>query len=397
MPRTSRFLVSTSLALGVVALSGQAAFAAPRAPVPGGKVTVTASVPLKASVNRAFTIDLAVSGEIAGLQAQVMLDQKAAEVGGVIPVARKSKALSPVMNQGGARIGAYGARAFTDGKFLRIAIFPRKAGRLTVNLGRIAAVTATGRRVQIRLAQSAYSVQIGSSKRVFPAATVTAALPGRIARGPIQADSDRNGIVTRQDLFNTSYGWSAGTSAGDVDGNGRVDVSDMQTVLARVRPEPKQLVKAAPMVFTVDTTTDTVDAAPGNKICANTAGLCTLRAALDEANRNPGPDTVAFNIPGPAPQVIQLSSGLGKLIVNQSRHDDRRLHAAGLRREHRSGQQQRASRHRDPRQRRRGQGSRSSSRTSTRRSAASPSIACGGTSGCRRGRATRPSPATSSA
>ena len=318
MPRTSRFLVSTSLALGVVALSGQAAFAGPRAPVPGGKVTVTASVPLKASVHRSFTIDLAVSGEIAGLQAQVMLDQKAAEVGGVIPVARKSKALSPVMNQGGARIGAYGARAFTDGKFLRIAIFPRKAGRLTSTSAasprsrrRAAACRSASRRARTPSRSAAPSAS-SRPRRSRP--------PSRVASlaAPIQADLDRNGIVTRQDLFNTSYGWSAGTSAGDVDGNGRVDVSDMQTVLARVRPEPKQLVKAAPMVFTVDTTTDTVDATPGNKICANTAGLCTLRAALDEANRNPGPDTVAFNIPGPAPQVIQLSSGLGRLIVNQS-------------------------------------------------------------------------------
>ena len=45
-----------------------------------------------------------------------MLDQKAAEVGGVMPVARKGKALNPVMNHGGARIGAYGAQAFDRGQ-----------------------------------------------------------------------------------------------------------------------------------------------------------------------------------------------------------------------------------------------------------------------------------------
>jgi len=234
-----------SLVLGVAVVGSQAAVAAPRASAPGHPVTVTASVPVKASLNHSFSIDVAVSGPIAGLQAQVMLDQKAAEVGGVMPSARGSKGLNPVLNHGGARIGAYGAKAFSGGTFLRIAIFPRKAGRLSIHLGRIAAVTESGRRVQIRLARSDFSVQIGTSKRVFHAATVTAALPGRIARGHIQADSDRNGIVTRQDLFNVAYGWSAGNGDGDVDHNGRVDVADLQTVLTLVKPEPKVLRTAA--------------------------------------------------------------------------------------------------------------------------------------------------------
>lgn len=318
MPRTSRFLISMSLVLGAAALGSQAAVAAERAPAPGHPVAVTATVPAKAALNRPFTIDLDVTGSIAGLQAQVMLDQNAAEVGGVVKVARGSKSLNPVMNHGGARIGAYGAKAFKAGTFLRIAVFPRKSGRLTIHLGRIAAVTESGRRVQIRLVQSGFSVQIGQSKRVFRAASVTAALPGRIARGVIRADSDHNGIVTRQDLFNTQYGWSAGNTAGDVDDNGRVDVSDLQTVLARAKPEPKPLRTAAatvPLTFIVNTNLDAVDATPGDRICATAAGLCSLRAALDECNRHTGPDNVNFAIPGVAPQVIQLT--LGKLTINQ--------------------------------------------------------------------------------
>jgi hypothetical protein len=317
VPRTSRFLISLSLALGVAVVGSQTAVAAQRAPAPGHPVMVTASVPAKAALNRSFTIDVDVSGAIAGLQAQVMLDQKAAEVGGVVTVARGSKGLNPVMNHGGARIGAYGAKAFKQGTFLRIAVFPRKAGRLTIHLGRIAAVTESGRRVQIRLVQSGYSVQIGKSKHVFRAARVTAALPGRIARGIIRADSDRNGIVTRQDLFNTQYGWSAGNAAGDVDANGRVDVSDLQTVLARVKPEPRLLRTAAtaPLTFVVNTGVDAVDATPGDRICATAAGTCSLRAALDECNRHSGPDTVNFALPGLAPQTIQLT--LGKLTINQ--------------------------------------------------------------------------------
>src|SRR4051812_45705451 len=88
VPRTSRFLISMTLALATAVIGSQTAVAAERAPAPGHPVTVTASVPAKAAVNRSFAIDVDVSGQIAGLQAQVMLDQKAAEVGGVVTVAR---------------------------------------------------------------------------------------------------------------------------------------------------------------------------------------------------------------------------------------------------------------------------------------------------------------------
>ena len=317
VPRTLRFLIRMSLVLGTAAFGLQTSVAAQSAPTPGRAVAVTASAPAKASLTHGFTIDLAVSGQIAGLQAQMMLDQKAAEVGGVVTVARASKGLNPVMNQGGARIGAYGAKAFKQGTFLRVVVFPRKAGRLVVRIGRVEAVTESGRRVPIKLARSTFSIQIGSGSKVFRAKAVTAALPGRIARGSVVADIDRNGIVTRQDLFQVAYGWSAADGSGDVNRDGRVDVSDLQTVLARVKPEPRFVIRpAAALTFVVNTNADAVDATPGNKICATAAGTCSLRAAIDEANRNGGPDAINFAIPGGAPQVIQLT--LGKLTINQA-------------------------------------------------------------------------------
>ena len=57
--------------------------------------------------------------------------------------------------------------------------------------------------------------------------------------------------------------------------------------------------------FTVDSTTDAVDANPGDGICASAAGECTLRAAIQETNALPGADevtlpggTYALEIPG---------------------------------------------------------------------------------------------------
>lgn len=47
--------------------------------------------------------------------------------------------------------------------------------------------------------------------------------------------------------------------------------------------------------FTVDSTADAIDAAPGNGVCATAAGKCTLRAAIQEANALGGANTI--NVP----------------------------------------------------------------------------------------------------
>jgi CSLREA domain-containing protein len=51
---------------------------------------------------------------------------------------------------------------------------------------------------------------------------------------------------------------------------------------------------SAPLTFTVNSTTDAVDTAPGNGVCATAAGACTLRAAIQEANAHAGLDTISI-------------------------------------------------------------------------------------------------------
>ena len=48
--------------------------------------------------------------------------------------------------------------------------------------------------------------------------------------------------------------------------------------------------------FTVDTTADAPDANPGDGVCDDGAGNCTLRAAIDEANALAGADTIALPV-----------------------------------------------------------------------------------------------------
>ena len=62
--------------------------------------------------------------------------------------------------------------------------------------------------------------------------------------------------------------------------------------------------------FTVDDNGDGSDANPGNGICATAGGVCTLRAAIEEANALGGSDTIAFDLSGSGPHTIQPGSAL---------------------------------------------------------------------------------------
>ncbi|MBS1792553.1 MAG: CSLREA domain-containing protein [Acidobacteria bacterium] len=61
--------------------------------------------------------------------------------------------------------------------------------------------------------------------------------------------------------------------------------------------------------FTVNTTTDAVDANPGNGVCATSGGSCSLRAAIQEANALAGAD------------VITLPAGVYQLTISGTAED----------------------------------------------------------------------------
>ena len=63
-------------------------------------------------------------------------------------------------------------------------------------------------------------------------------------------------------------------------------------------------------IFTVDSTGDAVDVMPGDNVCDDGAGDCTLRAAIMESNAAVSADTIAFNISGTGPHTIQPASVL---------------------------------------------------------------------------------------
>ncbi len=56
--------------------------------------------------------------------------------------------------------------------------------------------------------------------------------------------------------------------------------------------------KVSAATFTVNSTGDASDASVGDGICATGGSVCTLRAAIEEANNAQDPDTINFNISG---------------------------------------------------------------------------------------------------
>lgn len=61
---------------------------------------------------------------------------------------------------------------------------------------------------------------------------------------------------------------------------------------------------AGPLTFTVNSTADVPDATPGDGVCETATGnkICTLRAAVQEANAHAGADTI--NLPAGAPYLL---------------------------------------------------------------------------------------------
>jgi CSLREA domain-containing protein len=74
---------------------------------------------------------------------------------------------------------------------------------------------------------------------------------------------------------------------------------------------PDRISRAA-TTFTVNSLADTPDANPGNGICADAGNVCTLRAALQEANAFFGDDTINFSVTG----TINLTGALPTISTN---------------------------------------------------------------------------------
>lgn len=79
--------------------------------------------------------------------------------------------------------------------------------------------------------------------------------------------------------------------------------------LSAVPPDLMQTTAHAAAAFTVNSPGDGADSNTADGTCNDGAGNCTLRAALEQANSQPGTDTINFQI-GTAVQTIVLGAAL---------------------------------------------------------------------------------------
>jgi CSLREA domain-containing protein len=92
-----------------------------------------------------------------------------------------------------------------------------------------------------------------------------------------------------------------------------LSVAIVVATLLAVLPNEAGATQAAPAItLTVNALNDSHDAAPGNTVCADAGGKCTLRAAIEEANALGGATTINFS----SSYYISLTLGSLTVITN---------------------------------------------------------------------------------
>lgn len=227
-----------------------------------------------------------------------------------------------------------------------VTVTPIAAGALTIEVPGAIVVDEDGASVAVADATQSIEITVdGDADRDTPFAPAPSATD---ATAPPSADDavlatelpdlSRDGTVDGRDIdeLATLYRLNRAnadaqpgcTGAGDLNGNGCVDVGDL-VVAPRLVDDPAfagfRSTAAAPSApapigpgdtIVVDTTQDVWDPQPGNGKCAIQGGKCTLRAAIQEANAAPGHQTIAFDIPGNGVRTIQLMSQM--VTINDS-------------------------------------------------------------------------------
>ena len=325
----------------------------------------------QADLNTSSAVQFKLPGNVAAVDGRLYFDADAAEFVGLAPVG-KGEAFRPVDIPGGVAFGAYGLKSSGGQTTMRIVVAPLVAGHVEMRLVIDSAADKAGRRVAIMNTRATGTLSVAGGSELISAPVAGSRLVAPRAGGPTRSLFG-DGQISVKDLDIVLAGWEQarlsgsacdGALEGDANGDGCVDIVDVQAVVADQgrlvnvvpnpvtpvtasagRPfamragtalEPIDVVAAASAGpnFVVDTTADTADAAPGNGICADAVNNCSLRAAITESNWWPGNNRIEFNLVGTAPVRIQLTAGMPLLLIQDAGGDHRRLHPAWLASQH---------------------------------------------------------------
>ncbi|MEA2610029.1 MAG: hypothetical protein QOJ75_2272 [Chloroflexota bacterium] len=292
------------------------------------------SSPASGTVGTLVAVTVSLPPGVAAFDGRVLVAADSAEVIGVAPSGAGS-AFRPEAVTDGFAIGAFGL----DQSTVDVVVNPLRPGRLEVRVVIDTAADASGTRLELGATDGLATIRISGGNQMLNAPNVN----GRFSpsHGASKAkDLFRNGKYDRQDLDLARGAWDHARATGavcgpnlegDANGDGCVDIADVQTLNAlqgetatttglsalattasavMAASSASTLSAASVRTFTVTSALDTPDATPGDAICADTLGRCTLRAAMTEADYMQGVDTIAFNLTGAAPVTIQLQSQL---------------------------------------------------------------------------------------
>ena len=329
------------------------AFALP--PVAAAATSVSIQVPGTVTPEVTTSVTLSLPDGVAAVEGRVLVDAANAELVGVAPFGGGT-ALAPSATADGFAFGVYGMKPSGTKNDLHLVLIPHVSGQLQVRVVIDAAANSAGQRVALSNQTATSQLQVGRGANLIAAPSSAARQQPTLSAQPVRSLFGRKSI-SADDLDVARASWysdrTAGTACtsngqlpGDANGDGCVDIVDLQLIGASQGASVSSSVAgpsvdfagatsttpsisapvsasttakkgaAAPsgLTFVVTSTADNADAKAGDGICADSTGQCTLRAALTESNWHAGTNTVDFNLPGPAPVTIQLGSSPMSLV-----------------------------------------------------------------------------------
>ncbi|CAN5170378.1 hypothetical protein BH23CHL1_BH23CHL1_04640 [soil metagenome] len=361
-------LIST-MTLVVMLLTTWPAFSQPAAAQAGPFLSVSAPSQVEVGEPITFTVTSRGIASIGGYEAAMLFDTQVAEFHAMEQrdndlsrlFGRDIEPLAAVEVPYGAALGLIscpfqscvdrtGARESQGGRgnvtLATITIVPYQAGVLEVTFDAIKVVHARGFTLPVNIPAKTLSIQVGPAGGPRFAAPAKPWTLSTSAAGLLRSvDITGNGQVTYTDLMEaaTEWQWLRERSAPcggmietklDINGDGCIDVSDLQLLVAQFSQgsavngstqsaaiettDSTRTLQQTSNVYTVNSTGDAGDSSVGNGICGTADGVCTLRAAIQEAVRDRGASTINFNIPGPGVHTIVLTSELPTLWNDSS-------------------------------------------------------------------------------
>lgn len=299
---------------------------------------ISVSLPAAATSGQLVAATVRLPRAVAAVDGRVLMDASAGELIGIAPLGGGT-ALAPVRVSGGYAFGAYGLAARNGRVELRLVILPKASGSLGVRVLIDALADSHGKRLAASSTVLSGKIKVDRGARSHSAPRGKARKAPTRAAGPVRSVFGR-ATIAPEDLDMVRAAWyatregdrscaPAADAGADANGDGCVDIVDVQAVAAaqgaravaataasftsRASSTSGAIlaVAASPVrTFTVTSVADTPDQQPGDGLCADSSGACTLRAALTESNWQTGQSRVAFNLPGTAPVTIQLGSSL---------------------------------------------------------------------------------------